>query len=169
LIAAEAAVIRLFGDIQPPPDVGASSSENSCVVGVNPMIVLNRLRPGTTYVNVGVDISDNSSPKYRRFACVIDDVSYMGTGLSKKLAKANAAAEALEKVFGLSCSRSSSEFIFVLFIELNALPQIKLWHYAPLRSSSSNVLVDISSLVYKIWYIIGFSNIEQTYFKFFRK
>jgi len=126
MIAAEAAVIRLFGDIQRPPDVGASSSDNSCVVGVGPMIVLHKLRSRTTYVDVGVDISDNLPPRYRRFACVIDDVSYMGTGWCKKMAKANAAAEALQKVFGLSCTRSSSEFIFVLFIKLYDLPQIKL-------------------------------------------
>ena len=96
-------------------------ANDSGVIGVNPTIVLNRLRPGTAYVDVemsNVDVlqtSDNVlSPMYR-ISCVIDDVTYMGAGLSKKVARANAAAEALEKGFGIFCTRTSSELSFILY------------------------------------------------------
>lgn len=128
LVAAEAALHALFGDVLPPPDVVAASSEASIkqtaevadtletgVPGMNPTIVLNRLRPGTTYEDIesiptDPDVSDILAARFYHVSCVVDGTTFTGSAVSKKMAKARAAAEALEKVFELSCIQTASGY-----------------------------------------------------------
>ena len=109
LQAAENAVYALLGE---PPDVVASAAreteEPSCR-GVNPTVVLNQLRPGTTYSSVVPEdpaetIVSNGKPVYG-MVCVVDGERFEGCGTNKKMSKALAADAALRKLFGIQCSQ----------------------------------------------------------------
>jgi len=117
LQAAESAVHALLGE---PPDVVASTpsgaqmkldadTEESSCRGVNPTVVLNQLRPGTTYSAVVPDdpaetLVSNGKPVYG-MVCVVDGERFEGCGPNKKITKALAADAALRKLFGIQCSQ----------------------------------------------------------------
>lgn len=118
LQAAESAVQALLGE---PPDVVASApvsatptkmeceAEDSSPRGVNPTMVLNQLRPGTTYTAVVPDdpsesLGSNGKPLYGMF-CVVDGERFEGCGTNKKMSKALAADAALRKLFGIQCAQ----------------------------------------------------------------
>jgi len=114
LQAAESAVHALLGE---PPDVVASTpsglgggdAEEPACRGVNPTVVLNQLRPGTTYSAVVPDdpaetVVSNGKPVYG-MVCVVDGESFEGCGTNKKMSKALAADAALRKLFGIQCTQ----------------------------------------------------------------
>lgn len=114
LIAAESAVQALLGE---PPDVVASTpsakmetdKEDSSCRGVNPTVVLNYLRPGTTYNDVVPDdpsetVLCNGKPVHG-MVCVVDGERFEGCGTSKKMSKALAADAALRKLFSIQCTQ----------------------------------------------------------------
>ena len=115
LLAAESAVQALLGE---PPDIVASTpsrvqmkmetemEEPSCR-GMNPTVVLNQIRPGTTYDAVVPDdptetVVTNGKP-VNGMVCVIDGQKFEGCGTNKKMSKALAADAALRKLFGIQC------------------------------------------------------------------
>jgi len=117
LQAAEGAVRALLGE---PPDVVASApsgvlsmmgverEESSCP-HVNPTVLLNQLRPGTTYSSVVPDdpaetVVSNGKPVYG-MVCVVDGERFEGCGTNKKMSKALAADAALRKLFGIQCTQ----------------------------------------------------------------
>jgi len=120
LHAAEAAIHALLGE---PPDVVAStpSGATSMAVGdendspfghgINPTVVLNRLRPGTTYSDIVPDdptetvVSDGKL--IHGMVCVVDGEKFEGCSTSKKMSKALAADAALRKLFGIQCTQLS--------------------------------------------------------------
>jgi len=109
LLAAESAVHALLGE---PPDVVVSAAmeveEPSCR-GVNPTVVLNMLRPGTTYSSVVPEdpaetVVSNGKAVYG-MVCMVDGESFEGCGTNKKMSKALAADAALRKLFGIQCTQ----------------------------------------------------------------
>ena len=109
LQAAESAVHALLGE---PPDVVASTAseiEESSCRGVNPTVVLNQLRPGTTYSAVipedpAETVVSNGKPVYG-MVCLVDGEKFEGCGTNKKMSKALAADAALRKLFGIQCTQ----------------------------------------------------------------
>lgn len=109
LQAAESAVHALLGE---PPDVVASTAmemEEPSGRGVNPTVVLNQLRPGTTYSAVVPEdpaetVVSNGKPVYG-MVCVVDGERFEGCGTNKKMSKALAADAALRKLFGIQCTQ----------------------------------------------------------------
>lgn len=117
LHSAESAIQALLGE---PPDVVASTPAVSQVKmssdveeptcrGVNPTVVLNQLRPGTTYCDViPDDLAEtvlSSGKPVHGMVCVVDGERFEGCGPSKKMSKALAADAALRKLFGIQCAQ----------------------------------------------------------------
>uniref|UniRef100_A0A0A9ZHZ6 Double-stranded RNA-specific editase 1 n=1 Tax=Lygus hesperus TaxID=30085 RepID=A0A0A9ZHZ6_LYGHE len=71
---------------------------------INPVMALNEILPGLKYECVTENINNKSSLAPFVFAVKIDDVSYQGSGNSKKHAKAAAARSVLLQKFGNLCS-----------------------------------------------------------------
>lgn len=128
LQAAESAVHALLGE---PPDVVASTPAAGGVGssalatgmdtveessrGINPTVVLNQLRPGTTYTSVVPDdpaetVVSNGKPLYG-MVCVVDGETFEGCGTNKKMSKALAADAALRKLFGIQCTQLPGLFV----------------------------------------------------------
>jgi len=117
LQAAESAVQALLG--QQPDIVASTPAVNQAKVegedpssrGMNPTVVLNQLRPGTSYTAVVPDdpaetIISNGKPLYG-MVCVVDGEKFEGCGTNKKMSKALAADAALRKLFGIQCTQLS--------------------------------------------------------------
>jgi len=114
LQAAESAVHALLGE---PPDLVASTParvsmetdvEDLSSRGTNPTVVLNLLRPGTTYTPVVPDdpaetVISNGKPVYG-MVCEVDGQRFEGCATNKKMSKALAADAALRKLFGIMCT-----------------------------------------------------------------
>jgi Double-stranded RNA binding motif len=129
LLAAEAALNALFSDIislsdsaavVTKVDEGAIVSTNIVaeggIVGTHPTQVLLRLRPGIKFFGEEPEPFNFTTPTgtvtttpLYHVSVTVDAVKFYGSGASKKLAKARAAAEALQKAFSISCTETPSE------------------------------------------------------------
>lgn len=74
--------------------------------GLSPLYLLNQLKRDAQFEEITDEASSSSSlttsePREFKFAVIVDDQRFIGTGRNKKMAKTRAAQLALEKLFGM--------------------------------------------------------------------
>jgi len=92
-----------------PAQTTGNETDETSYRGINPIVVLTQLRPGTTYTSVVPDdpadtVVSNGKPLYG-MVCVVDGEKFEGCGTNKKMSKALAADAALRKLFGIQCTQ----------------------------------------------------------------
>ena len=114
-MAAEATLRVLLA---PEADATEPLDVNNQLPRYSSAFILARLRPGILYEEVEsnepVSESDDATlQNHGRFhlSCVVDGISFFGRGFNKKKARAQAAAEALANIFGITCTESCGEFL----------------------------------------------------------